>query len=464
MASKSISKSVIWQLSGKFALQGIAFFTTPIFTRLLSPADYGYTAIYESWLAILTLVIGLCSYGSIGNARITYGEEKLPEYLSSIMTISICSFLLIFLFSFFANKTLSNMMEISQQMVVLIVIHSFFLYVINFEIARLDTLKKVEKSTLLSLFQAIIIIILSLIFVLNASENKAEAKIYGRAVTTIIIGLFILVLIYKRGKTIWNSEYCKFCLQLTLPLIVHLIGHMVFNQSDRIMLKKMNDESTLGIYSVSITLCSVLNIIYGALNIAWGPFYFDFKRDNKKEEILNHSKRYIKFYTLISIGFILLSYDVFKLMAPPEYYDGMKIIPLFVLSQFFGFIYLFPVNYEFFIRKTSYIPIATIGAAIINIVLNWFLIPKYGILGAAVGTLFAHLLLFLFHQIMAIFLGGSDYEYNNIILFIFPVVINSIICGLFYILPLPNFWIRWIIAIIIGMYVLRDFIKYRSIF
>ena len=92
MASKSISKSVIWQLAGKFALQGIAFITTPIFTRLLSTEDYGYAALYTSWLSVITLITGLCVYGSIANARIKYGEEKLDGYLSSIMTISLLSF------------------------------------------------------------------------------------------------------------------------------------------------------------------------------------------------------------------------------------------------------------------------------------------------------------------------------------------------------------------------------------
>ena len=70
MASKSISKSVMWQLAGKFALQGIAFFTVPIFTRILSPEDYGYTALYSSWSTILSLIIGMQTSGSIGNARI----------------------------------------------------------------------------------------------------------------------------------------------------------------------------------------------------------------------------------------------------------------------------------------------------------------------------------------------------------------------------------------------------------
>lgn len=80
MVSKSISKSVIWLLTGKFLLQGIFFFTTPIFTRILTPADYGYTTLYASWLSIFSLIEGLQVQGSIGNARIKYGEENLSQY------------------------------------------------------------------------------------------------------------------------------------------------------------------------------------------------------------------------------------------------------------------------------------------------------------------------------------------------------------------------------------------------
>lgn len=464
MSSKSISKSVIWQLGGKFALQGIAFFTTPIFTRLLSPADYGYTALYTSWLSILGLVIGLCVNGSIGNARITYGEDNLSKYVSSIMTISVFSFVAMLLISVFVNKPLSYVMGISPSLVVLVVVQSFFSFVINCEITRLDQLKKVEKSTLLSVSQSIVIIALSLIFVLIKEDNKAEAKIYGQAIPTFLFGTVLLVLIYIRGKTFWNSEYNKFCLAFTLPLIVHSAGHLIFSQSDRIMLQKIQGEALLGVYSVPFSLCGILTIIYGALNTAWVPFYYDLKRQEKIKEILSHSSRYIKFYTLISVAFIMLSFDVFKFMAPPDYYSGMKIIPLFVLSNFFGFLYLFPVNFEFYKRKTTLIPIATITAALINIGINWLLIPNYGILGAAIGTLIAHILLYLFHEIMARKIGSSEYEYRKSSMFLAPIFVMLVVCALMFFFYNIPFFFRWIVASSLGIWILIDFIKNRSVF
>lgn len=463
MSSKSISKSVVWQLAGKFLLQGIFFFTTPIFTRILTPADYGYTALYASWLSILGLVIGLCTSGSIGNARLSYGEARLPSFLSSIMSISLVSFAVMLLVSLLANKPLASVMGISPRMVVLVMVQGFFTYVINFEVTRLDQLKKVEKSTVLSLCQTVVIIGLSLLLVTRTDGSKAEAKIYGQALPTVALGAAILVLVYVRGRTFWNAEYAGFCLSLTLPLIVHGAGHLIFSQSDRIMLQKMHGESLLGVYSVSFSLCSVLTIIYGALNVAWVPFYMDFKKLGRTEEILSHSRRYIQFYTLTSIGFIMLAYDVFRLMAPPEYYGGMRILPLFVLSHFFGFVYLFPVNFEFYKRKTTLIPVATIAAALINIGINWLLIPGYGILGAAAGTLVAHILLYLFHEAMARKIGGEEYEYRRSLMFLIPALVLATVCALLFFVPVPS-WCRWGMALLAGAWMLGDFVKYRSIF
>lgn len=87
-------------MAGKFALQGVYFITTPIFTRILIPSEYGYISLYNSWLSIFSLIIGLQTYGSIGNARIKFGEENINRYTSSIMSISVLSFVIILTIDF----------------------------------------------------------------------------------------------------------------------------------------------------------------------------------------------------------------------------------------------------------------------------------------------------------------------------------------------------------------------------
>ena len=152
MATKSLSKSVIWQLIGKIVFQGIYFFTTPIFTRILTTTDYGYVTLYTSWLAIFSLVEGLSVSASLGNARIKYGEEKLSVFSSSIMTISVISFAVILVVMLVFGKFFSGLLGFNYLTLILLVVHSFFSFIISFEISRLDVLKE-AKNRLCSLWR-----------------------------------------------------------------------------------------------------------------------------------------------------------------------------------------------------------------------------------------------------------------------------------------------------------------------
>lgn len=462
MASKSITKSVIWQLGGKIALQGIAFFSTPIFTRLLNPSDYGFTALYGTWLAIFGLVVGLCVGGTVGNAWVFYGEEKLSGYLSSVMSIGVLSYFVILTLVFLLKNFFVRVIGLDFPIILLLITHSFFSFIISFEVVRLDLLKKVEKSMILSTALSLSVILTSLLFVYLAKENKWQGKVIGQALPTCALGIVLLCVVYIRGKRFWNNEYAQFCLKLCLPLIVHATGHLIFSQTDRIMLQKFYDETTLGVYSISFNLCSVLTIIYYAFNSAWVPFYYEFKKQGNDEDVIAHSKRYLKIFTLLCAGFILLSYDVYKLMAPKSYWIGMNSMPFFVMSIYFGFLYLFPVNFEFFHAKTKLIPVATFFAAVVNILINFLLIPKYGIVGAAIGTMVAHFVLFLFHAVVARFVIKKKFEYKWHI-FIPGLCVIAAFC---MVTPLIKdcIVVRWIIAGVIGLYMIMDLYKTKRIF
>ena len=128
MEKANITKNAIWQLIGKFLLQGFSLFITPIITRLLTPADYGYVAVYLSWHSILSLLIGLQTFGSIANARLKYDSIEINKYLSSIYSVSLISFFVFLFIAFFFNKHISNFVGLRGDIVILLVIFSFSSY------------------------------------------------------------------------------------------------------------------------------------------------------------------------------------------------------------------------------------------------------------------------------------------------------------------------------------------------
>lgn len=353
------------------------------------------------------------------------------------------------------------MFHLDEKLTELLVIHSFANYVIAFFVAYLDQHKKVIKSSIVSVSSAVVSIALSLFFVMRFN-NKVYGKVIGQATPHVVFCIVLLLIIYIKGRCFWNSEYNKYCILLTLPLIFHGLGHMVFTQCDRILLERFKGESVLGVYSVVYSLCSVLPIIFSAVNTAWTPFYYDFKKQKKTNAILEHSKRYIKFMTLIFSGFVLLSFDVFKLMAPAPYWEGVRIIPVFVLSFYFSYLYLFPVGFEYYCGKTKIIPIATITTAIMNIVLDIILIPRYSANGAAIATMVAQFLLFMFHYIAARFVIKKEFDYR-LSFFIAPIIFEIVFVIAGYLL-MNYMIIRWVLFFVISAYLTYDVIQQRSIF
>ena len=140
----------------------------------------------------------------------------------------------------------------------------------------------------------------------------------------------------------------------------------------------------------------------------------------------------------------------------------MNVIPVLVIGIYFIFMYQFPVNFEFFHKKTKIIAVGTFSAAIVNIILNMFLIPKSGMYGAALATAVSYGLLFVAHYVIAVNMRGVKFhmDLKNFIPGLITVFIFS---RLFYVAD--SFWIfRWILGISIGAFEMFKIIKRKRIF
>ena len=463
MKNKSITTVFLWQLLGKFAIQGISFLTVPMFTRIMTPTDYGLYAVYSSWLSFLSLFIGLQTSASIANAKIKYSFSDYKEYLSSVLSISFFSFLFIFIIAFVFRKKIGTTLGFNEYLVVFMVLQSFFNYCFNFYLTILMQDKNSKQNALYASLVSLSGTLLALVFVINFSYYKYVLKIFGYAIPIFISGLLSIFVIYKEGKKLFNRRYWSFCLTFSLPLIMHGAACIVLNQSDRIMLKTLQNESLTGIYSVAYNLALVINVIAIAANTAWIPFYYEYEKKDNYLQIREKFKNYLFNFTIITLGFTLCCPEVFKIIAPKGYWQGLQLLPIIALSYYFDFLYMFSVNFELYMEKVKYISSATIIAAVINIVGNYFLIPKYGIIGAGITTLYSYIFLLVFHDIVARFVIKEKEFFINITSYAKGFVPVSLMVCLYYFML--NLWyVRWSLAVILGIILLIRIIKNRGFF
>ena len=461
---KNVNSIAFLNISSVFILQGIAFLSTPIFSRMLGTTQYGQYSVIHSWVTIITCFMGLGMNASIGTGMYQF-KDGYARFRTSILSFSalICMVECIVIIA--ASWLLRPILHISVPLVAFIAVLSFAHYVVNFAQNAYIYEKKAFHNFVLSVATAVITKGLSIYLVWTFPEDQRYmGRVYGMLIPYVAIAITLLVVLLAKQEISFEKRFLTFGFQVGFPIVFHLLSQTLLAQSDRVMMEMLGiSNSEIGIYSLFYTLCSVLTVVLNALNNTWCPFYYDNLSNDEYDKIRIKTRHYIELFSVLAFGFLMLSPEVSLLMGDKSYSSGLKVVPILVSAVFFTFMYQFPVNYEFYHKKTNIIAMGTIGAAIVNIILNYLLIPTYGMFGAAIATSLSYLALFIVHYVIVHRLKGVKKYHTSVIAFLPAVAFVSVGVFLFYFL-MDNYYIRWMIGFAAGVFELVRVIQRKSIF
>lgn len=438
--------SSMWYTIGNFFIKGISFVTIPIFVNITTQAEYGLINNFTSFVSIFTIIVGLSLNAAINNASFDY-KEDIKSFMSSVLFLSTLSFILciivgnaLFLFNhsyFDMNQLIFNMMLI-QSFAGFIISYLSAYFTINFQHFRF---------LFISLLSTMINIGFSLLFMFSIyNDNRYFGRAVGGAVGLALVAAVIYIVLMLKGKKLIKTEYWKYALRISLPLIPHSLANIILAQFGRIMVNQYLGAEQAGIFSYISNIGIILSVIWASTNNAWVPWFYNEMSEANENKVKQVSNYYIYFFSALSMVVMTVSIDLAKFMAPKEYYTGLSLIIPISLGYFFQFVYSFPVNAEFFSKKTNYIAIGTILSALINIGLNVYFIPKYGIIGAGYTTVFTYFLLFVFHYLIAKrIIGKQLFDTMTISLAIVFMILYSVVLHLF----IDNLVIRYLLVVVI---------------
>ncbi|MGI6226643.1 MAG: lipopolysaccharide biosynthesis protein [Peptococcales bacterium] len=435
-------------LIGNLFNKAIAFFMVPIFTRLMSTTDYGIVNTYMSWVSILSLIVGLSLGSSIRSAYIDF-KEDLDSYVSSIFFLSLINFVItssiIIILTYYYRERLDIVL------VILCLMQSYMTFIINsMDIRYMISMDYIRKTLLLSL-PNIITAILSIICLLNMEDNKYLGRIIPYVVVTSFVGTYYLIKSFYKGRKYIDFRYWKYAIKLSVPLIFHGLSINILSNSDRTMITLFRNASETGIYSLAYNFSMVASVVTTSLESVWIPWFTQKLKDNKKKEINEAAKIYIEIVLVVMIGILMIGPEVLALISPEEYWSGKILIPPVVLASFFIFLYSISVDLEYYYKSTKIIAANTFIAALVNLILNFIFIPRYGALAASYTTVVAYIISFAIHYREARKLDSELFPIN---IYIKPILIIIFIVISTYML-MDHGLERWLILIIgFGLYVL----------
>lgn len=442
-------------------LNGISMITAPLFSRILGDSGYGILKIYNIWASVIAIVFTLQTEGTLVNARVEYPEADQRKYQSATMSLSLLLFLLCGGAVVLFIKPISGLLKLEPFLIGLMLLQAFGVYCVNFLSTKYTYEFKAGRNMLISLAVTVTTLVLSLVLIL---QMEHEVRYYGRAiaisVTYALIGIPACIMILLQGKVFYHKEYWKFCVALAIPAVFHNLSDLILGQSDQVMLQQMMGDATVGHYALAWTFGNFLFIIFGALNRTWCPFFFDDMKEGKQASMMEKTRNFLELFTILACGFILLTPEVYHVYASREYWSSTMVIPLFVASYYINFLCTFPVNYEYYHKKTKVVAAVTISSSLLNVALNYVLIRAIGMPGAALATAISHGVQLLLHHLYCRKLGQGGYPFPMSV-WVKYAAFFLLVMGFVY--AAQNSWIlRWGFGAVLGIFELLQ-IKKRKV-
>ena len=191
----------------------------------------------------------------------------------------------------------------------------------------------------------------------------------------------------------FDFKLLKQMLVIAVPTLPVFLVYWVFNSCDRLMIVNMIGMGAAGIYSVGSKLGHASQLIYTAFAGGWQYFAFSTMKEKNQVESNSAIFEYLGVISFVATAFVSAwSYWLYKVLFPAEYISGYIISPYLFFAPLLQMLFQVSANQFIVIKKTWPIALILSGGAILNIIINFVLIPLLGIEGAAIATLFGYLI------------------------------------------------------------------------
>ena len=384
-------KATFWFLVCSFLQKGISVITTPIFTRLLSTAEYGQFSVFNSWLSIITVFVTFNIYLGMYTRGLVRYEDDRKVYSSTMQCLCLTLVTIWTVIYLIFHDTINRITSLTTVQMLAMLLMIWATAAFNFWAAEQRVLLKYKTLVVITVVVSLAKPLLGILLVIN-SEDKVTARVLSLAIVELLAYTWCFFVQVARGKKFFSKQYWKSTLALNIPLIPHYLSMTVLNAADKIMIERMVGESEAGIYSLAYSLSMIMTMLNSALMQTMEPWLYKKINCGRIKDISQLAYPAFILVAVANLALIAFAPEAIFIFAPKEYHNAIYVIPPIAMSVFFTFSYTFFAVFEFYYKKTQFIAIATTAGAILNIVLNYIFIGLFGSFAAGYTTLACYML------------------------------------------------------------------------
>lgn len=376
-----------------FGSKILSFILIPIYTSILTTTEYGIYDIYATTISILIPILTLNIYEAVMRYCIDKENKKENIFLvglkyNIISTINII--VLIFINYYFKIFSIVNLYW-----------YYFILLFISESIYNLFTqfcrgIDKIKIIAIAGIINSIAIVSLNILF-LCVFKIGLDGYFLSYIISYLLTCIYIAfsIKIWKYVCLSNDKKYEKDMIKYSFPLIFDTISWWIINISDRYIVTFFCGIAQNGIYSIAYKIPSILNIMQSIFNQAW-------TLSAVKEYDENNCNFYSNIYLIYNFGMvmicsILLLFNkiIAEILFANEFYEAWRYAPFLMISVVFGALSGLLGGIFNASKNSKILAKTTVIGSIVNIILNIILIKSIGVIGAAISTCIAYIIVWL---------------------------------------------------------------------
>lgn len=404
---------------GSLTSKAIGFLMIPIYTRYLSPSDYGVIELLD----LIVAIAGLILYDLIIEAvfRFYYQYQTPKERLTVVSTALLTHItvsLVIAGFAYILVNQIAGLVIGSESYSEYLKVSLFSFFFMQLNAIPIGFLRVQQKSVAYisaSLANLLIGLFMN-VYLIVVLQWGVWGVLYSNLISNAAIASFLLPFTFRQIGTGFDWVKLREMLNYGAPLIPAGLGNFSLNFSNRIFLSRFVSLGDLGVFTLGSRFAFMISVlvIQPFLDI-WDAKMFEVKDRQDAKKLYARVLTYSTFVTLMAaLGLSVVIEDVLKILVPVEFQEAYKVVPILCLGYFFQTFY-----YSFYVgllltKKTYWIAVILGLTAFVNLVLNALWIPAYGMLGAAWAMAISYLFMSGLTYFLAMNIYWVQYEWRRI--------------------------------------------------
>lgn len=391
--NKYLLKNTVIFSIGNFGTKIISFFLVPLYTNILTTREYGTVDLIYTIGMVLVPLLTL----NIGESIMRFALDKdadCDKIMNTGITILIFGAIIGLLI-----LPIANLFESVSNYSIYIYLYTLTLAFSQIFLCYLRGKEFLLKYSIGNIIQSLTIAIFNIIFLIGMKKG-IEGYLMAYILANVCTGLYgfwagKVNLVIKKYSI--DIELSKNMIKYSVVLIPNSFMWWIMNSSDRMMVSAMISVTANGVYAVAYKIPTLLSTITTIFNQAWS--YSAIREDESEDKEEYNNRVYENLVTIVIVvatGLLMIMKPFLSVYVGKEYYTAWHYVPYLIV----GFVFMtlgsfIATSYTVHKDSMGFLISGTVGA-IINLILNFILIPMMGVSGAAFATCISYFGVFVY--------------------------------------------------------------------